>query len=112
VAARLIGLLLALALGRGATAAIAAAGTSVPRTDRQAELYLRHGLHSWSHVDLRAAESKSAFCVDAAAQSGRSGTTVGSFACVFDVVSRTERHYTFGLRLLWTHGAWRVSPLR
>jgi len=111
---RLIGLSLAVVCLGGATGAFASTEGSPYRTVHEAALFLEHGLRTWSHVDLRAARSRSAFCVGAAKEKsgGSAETRFRSFACVLDVAFTRGRTYAFQLHLASRRTGWRVTALR
>jgi hypothetical protein len=129
---RLIVLALALALVGGATIAMAARGEPLYRTDRQAELYLLHGLRRWDDLDLRKAYLKAAFCTKGYGSKGKQGPEVGyprrginrlveqlfrSFACTLSLQVRSPKvrdpdvygPRVFYLHLVTTGTGWRVE---
>jgi len=113
VSRRLTGIAVALTLLGSSTAAAASATTRLYRTDQQAQNYLVNGLKSWAHIDLRKAESKSAFCVSSTQQ--KSGEPerdrFRSFSCVFYVTGKRGWTHVFGLHLVSTHAGWHVAAL-
>jgi hypothetical protein len=113
VSRRLIGIAVALTLLGSSSAAGASAMKRLYRTDQQAQNYLVHGLKRWAHIDLRQAESKSAFCVSSTQQ--KSGEPerdrFRSFACVFSVTGKRDVTRVLGLHLVSTRAGWHVAAL-
>jgi hypothetical protein len=107
------------------TAAAAAALWKPPyRTDHQAELFLERGLKTWAGINLRAADFKSAFCVNGYYSKREQRTkrhypqghvnrvgenTFRSFACTLSVNDRSFHVYVVTTMTLI---GWRVMADR
>ena len=125
-----VGMVLALTLVGGATAAEATTSQPLYRTRHQAELYLEQGLQTWDNNSLGRSDLRAAYYIDGYSAlprrnkhsprprlNGSGVHTYRTFACtlyaqVKDPPQTSGHLQVYGLYLVTTQTGWQVTGLR